>query len=451
MYGPDLLVVGGNVVSHGELTKADVLIRDGRIAKVGSEIPAQDCPKIDASGKLVLPGVIDSHVHMREPGFPDKEDFASGTAAAAAGGVTTVLEMPNSLPPVDTIQRLEEKERLIGPKAAVDFGLFAVLHDGDATDVLPLVRAGVVGFKAFLGPTTGAIPPPSDSTIYESMVALRESGTPIAFHAEDATLVEYFTNSLKKQGRLDPMAHLEARPPVCEAVSIDRIASLARRSGGKAHIVHMSTEAGVAIVSDQKKKGTKITCETCPQYLSMTEEDMAKYGSLVKINPPLRSSRDQRALWEGIGSGVVDTLGSDHAPHLAKEKSNPDIWEVPGGHVGVETLVPVMLDFVNKGNLTIHRFVELTSLNPAIVYNLYPRKGGMSQGSDGDLTIVDLKEEYVIRAENLHSKQKVTPFDGRLVKGRVKWSVVRGTVAFDGESVVPTGKWIRPVGVAVSN
>jgi len=444
MYGSDLAVLGGHVAALGYVVKADVLIRNGRISKLGGDISAKDCQKIDASGMLVLPGVIDSHVHMREPGFPDKEDFASGTAAAAAGGVTTVLEMPNSLPPVDSVSRLREKANLIGPKAAVDFGLFAVLNDGDAKDVPALVRAGVVGFKAFLGPTTGGIPPPSDSTIYDSMVALQETETPIAFHAEDATLVDYFTESLKKEGRSDPMAHLDARPAMCEAVAIDRVAGIARRSGGKAHIVHMSTEAGVALVGDQKKKWTKITCETCPQYLSMTGKDMAKYGPLVKINPPLRSSRDVGALWEGINSGIIDTIGSDHAPHLVAEKRNPNIWEVPGGFIGVETLVPVMLDFVNRGNLTIQRFVNLTSTNPALIYNLYPRKGQMIEASDGDLTIVDMKEEHVIKAERLHSKQKITPFDGRRIKGRVKYTVVRGTVVYDGETIVPSGERIRP-------
>jgi dihydroorotase (multifunctional complex type) len=231
---------------------------------------------------------------------------------------------------------------------------------------------------------------------------------------------------------------------MCEAVAIDRVAGLARRSEGKAHIVHLSTEAGVALVSDQKKKGTQITCETCPQYLSMTSEDMAKLGSLVKINPPLRSSRDQEALWEGIGSGVIDTLGSDHAPHLLTEKNNPNIWEVPGGLIGVETLVPVMLDFVNRGRIALQKFVDMTSRNPAIIYNLDPRKGQILEGYDGDLTIVDMKEEYAIRAEQLHSKQKTTPFDGRVVKGRVKYTIVRGAVVYDGEVVTPSGRWVRP-------
>ncbi|HVP23864.1 MAG TPA: dihydroorotase family protein [Conexivisphaerales archaeon] len=445
MYGSDLAVLGGKVFALGYVVESDVLIRNGRIVQTGKGLSAEDCPKIDASGMLVLPGVIDSHVHMREPGFPEKEDFASGTAAAAAGGVTTVLEMPNSFPPVDSVRRLMDKRKLIEPRAAVDFGMFAVLHDGDAKDIVPLVEMGVVGFKAFLGPTTGAIPPPSDATILESMVALRERGVPIAFHAEDAALVEYFSESLKKEGRSDPMAHIEARPPVCEAVSIERVARLAGMSGGKAHIVHMSTAEGVALVAEHKKLGTRITCETCPQYLSMTTGDMKKFGPLVKINPPLRSGRDRAALWQGVSSGVVDTLGSDHAPHLAKEKRNKDIWEVPGGFIGVETLVPIMLDFVNRGKLTIKRFVEMTSRNPSILYNLYPRKGELLTRADGDLTIVDMKERHVIREAELHSKQSITPFDGREVKGRVKYTVVRGQVVYDGESVHPSGSWVRPL------
>jgi dihydroorotase len=444
MHGSDLAVLGGSVIYRGEIVKLDILIRDGRIVKIGREVSPLECKKIDASGKLVLPGVIDSHVHMREPGSPEKEDFGSGTTAAAAGGVTVVLDMPNNQPPVDSATRLTEKAKLVEPKAAVDFGLLVVLHDGNVKEVPAMVKAGAVGLKGYLGPTTGELPPPSDSAIYESLVALRGTGTPIAFHAEDAFLVNHFTDSVRKEGRTDPTAHADARPVACEAVAISKVAGLARRSGGKAHVVHVTTEAGLALVEEEKRRGTKMTCETCPHYLSLTREDMAVKGPSLKVNPPLRALNDLEALWRGVGAGVVDTLASDHAPHLVAEKRRANVWEVPSGLIGVETLVPVMLDFVNRGSLTIQRFVEMTSLNPARIYNLCSTKGRMAEGFDGDLTVVDMSEEYVIKAEELHSKNKITPFEGRAVKGRVKYTVVRGAVVYDGEAVNPSGAWIRP-------
>jgi dihydroorotase (multifunctional complex type) len=326
MKGANLVVTGGTVVTPETVFKGYIRIVDGKIAEIGSHLDSLDQDVVDATGLFVLPGAIDSHVHMRDPGLTEFEDFQSGTTAAAAGGVTAVLEMPNTLPPVDTADRLREKRDCISTKAVVDFGLYGVLHDSNLGEVRHLIESGAVGLKAFMGPTTGNIPPPSDATIYEALLLSKKYGFPIAFHAENAAMIAHFTDMIKQSGRVDARAHCDSRPTICEAEAINRIAFLTLQTGGHGHIVHMSTGDGAKIVSDYKKLGALITCETNPQYLSMTEDDQDKYGSLAKINPPLRTRNDQSALWDGIASETIDTLGSDHAPHPVARKNEPNIW-----------------------------------------------------------------------------------------------------------------------------
>jgi allantoinase len=444
MKGASLVVSGGTIVTPEAMFEGDIRIVDGSIVELGKHLTPIDQRVINATGLFVLPGVIDSHAHMRDPGLTEFEDFGTGTAAAAAGGVTTVLEMPNTLPPVDSANRMKEKRDRISSKATVDFGLYGVLHDSNLDQVPDMIRSGAVGLKAFMGPTTGNIPPPSDATIFEALLLSSKYGFPIAFHAENASMVAYYTGLVKETGRVDAKAHCDSRPAICEVEAVNRIAFLALKSHGHGHIVHMSTGEGVKIISDYKKMGASVTCETCPQYLSMTDQDQEKHGSLAKINPPLRTLNDQSALWNGIDSGVIDTLGSDHAPHPVERKKESNIWDAPSGFIGVETLVPIMIDFAARERITLQRFALLASQNPAKLYKLWPKKGRIGLGADGDLTIVELGKEHIIRAHELHSKQKITPFDGRIVKGSVKYTVVRGNVVYDGNVGPAAGEWIRP-------
>ncbi|MDG6938986.1 MAG: allantoinase AllB [Nitrososphaerota archaeon] len=437
-----LLVKGGTVVTAQKLLRADVLIQGGRITKVGNGLPADGSNTVDATGLLVLPGVIDLHVHMRDPGMTEREDFETGTAAAAAGGVTTVAEMPNTVPPTDSAERLAQKRELLAPKAHVDFALYGLLTDSTLDSVGEMIDAGAAAFKAFIGPTTGDIDPPSDATVFEALRAAGQRGVPIGFHAEDRSMVSFYTERMKASGRADHSAHSDARPSICEAYAIGKVALLTKASGGLSFIVHMSTKEGVSIVEQQKREGVRIMCETNPQYLIMTKNDHVKLGSVARVNPPLRDEEDRDALWRGIRTGVVDTIGSDHAPHLASEKKK-GVWEAPSGMLGVETLLPLMLDRVNGGQTTLEKLVHLMSQRPAEIFNLR-RKGGIEPGRDGDLAIVDMSEEYMIRSDELHSKQKITPFDGRRVKGRVKYTVLRGQVIYDGKVAEPAGRWVRP-------
>lgn len=442
----DLLIRNCRLVTSRGIESLDILIVDGVVHSLGKSIERGGVEVLDARGHLVLPGVVDEHVHMREPGLTYKEDFGTGTAAAAAGGVTTILEMPNTIPPVDSAVRLREKMRLLEGKAYVDYCLYGVLHDSNIDELEEMWSEGAVGFKVFMGPTTGDIPPPSDRSILEAMEKSSRLGFPLAFHAENYELVKYYTDKVRSSGRTDPLAHPDSRPNVCEEEAVSRILTYARRTGGRVLIVHTSAHESVELLARAKTRGVEAYGETCPQYLYMTREDHLKFGSLVKINPPLREERDRRSLWEGLRRNIIDCVASDHAPHSTEEKTR-GIWEAAAGFIGVETLLPLMLDAALRGEIPIEKVALLLSENPAKIFGLYPRKGALTVGSDGDLVIVDPSCEHVIEAGKLHSKHRITPFDGWRLRGKIRYTVLRGSIiAADGEIVSsrPSGQFVRP-------
>jgi len=443
----DLLVKNGVVVTSSGLRKLDILIVDGVIEALGRDLQRSNVEVLDAGGLLVFPGVVDEHVHMREPGLTYKEGFEAGTAAAAAGGVTTILDMPNTIPPVDSSGKLREKKRLLEDKAYVDFGLYGVLHDSNIDEIEEMWSEGAVGFKVFLGPTTGDIPPPSDKTLIEAFEKSAAQGFTLAFHAENYSLVEYYTEKIKKVGLDNPEAYPDSRPSICEEEAVSRIIILARKTGGRALIVHTSTSEAVSLIKEAKMKNVKVYCETCPQYLLLDRKAYRRFGSLVKINPPLREESDQEALWSGLREGVIDTIGSDHAPHTYEEKTMGNIWEAAAGFIGVETLLPLMLDSALRGLIPIEKIPLLLSENPARIFGIYPRKGCINVGADGDLIIVDPAQESMIDSEKLHSKHKITPYDGVKIKGRIRYTILRGVkIVEEGEIVKhKIGRFIKPI------
>ncbi len=443
----DLLVKNGRIVTPLSIREADILIRGGVIERIGRDLNADGAEVIDAKGLLVLPGGVDEHVHMREPGLTHKEDFASGTMAAAAGGITTILEMPNTIPPVESVGELRRKRGLLKDKAYVDFGLYGVLHDGNVDELVDMWEEGAVGFKVFLGPTTGNLPAPGDSILYEAMSLASKHGFTLAFHAENRDLVEYFTEKVKGEGRRDYEAHADSRPNICEEEAVSRLMILAKRTGAKTLIVHVSARETVELLREAKALGLRVWGETCPHYLLLTREAHKKYGSLVKVNPPLRDEDDRRSLWKALRDNVIRTIGSDHAPHTPEEKSG-DIWNAQAGFIGVETMLPIMLDAALRGVISICKVASLVSYWPSKIFGLYPRKGSLEVGGDGDLVIIDPKGESRINAEKLHSKHKLTPFDGVSLRGRIRYTVLRGVVvAVNGEVVEekPMGEPISPL------
>ncbi len=441
-----LVIRGGYIVYPWGIIEADIYVEEGVVKAVGRGLKASAEDVIDAHGLLVLPGVVDEHVHMREPGLEYKDNFTNGTLDAAAGGVTTVLEMPNTLPPVDSVERFHYKRRLLEPKAYVDFGLYGVIHDGNIEELEPLVKAGVVGFKIFLGPTTGNIPPPSKPTLYRAMEEASKLGTVLAFHAEDWELVEYFTRKVRESGRNDPEAHVEARPPLCEEIAIRMLASMAKATGAHVHIVHVTSCEAVEAIRDAKNYGARVTGETNPHYLLLDSRDYRRYEALIKVNPPIREPRHRECLWKAIYGGVLDAIGSDHAPHTPEEKMR-NIWEAASGFPGVYTLLPLMIDQALRGRLDVTMVPRLLSENPARIYGLYPVKGCLLPGCDGDIVLVDPRSEHTIDKGKMHCKSRITPFYGWRLKGVIRKVILRGNIIYsDGEiNRKPLGKFIKPI------
>ncbi|MGC8557410.1 MAG: dihydroorotase [Nitrososphaeria archaeon] len=420
-----ILIRNGTVVINGSTAKADVLIVDGNIVGVGCCLARDGVREIDADGLLVLPGLIDEHVHLREPGLTSKEDFNTGTMAAAAGGLTLVLDMPNTLPPVDSAERLMEKRELVRPKSHVDFGLYGLVRDTTrVNDIGEMIKAGAIGFKVYMGPTTGNIPPPSHGTLYDIMGAISGSGVPLVVHAEDEGLVKRFSADSSN----DPLSHLKSRPYICETFSVHELVSLSEFTGAHVHVAHVSSLRTLSIIRWARTNGIGLTGEVTPHHLFLDSSIYGKVGNLARINPPVRYREDSEALLDAASGGIISTVGSDHSPHTVDEKLSKS---PPSGFPGLETEVPLMLNAVNGGRLQPYDVARLMSENVAKIFDIYPRYGTIMPGSRGNLTIVSLKQKTAVRAERFYSKAKYSPFDGMLLAGRIVYTVVGGELVYD--------------------
>lgn len=442
----DLVIRNGRIVSPDSIVAASLAIRDGTIAAIGEDDmmpPAAE--SFDAAGCHLLPGIIDSHVHFREPGYDYKEDWGTGTAAAACGGVTTVFEMPNTHPPTADLAALKLKQEAARRQAHVDYGIYGLLDEKNLDQLEALAAAGVAGFKCFMGNTFGDLPAPSDGAMLEGFEIVARLGLRIVVHAENPSIMARRQERLEKAGRTDPLAHLAARPSICEIEAVGRAIAFAEWTGARLHIAHKSSKDALDLVREAKGRGVDVTVETCPQYLLLDTEDMKRLGNVMRVNPPIREPGHAEPLWQALRDGVVDMLATDHAPHTIDEKTNPNVWMCCCGFPGVETAVPLMLSEVAAGRISLSHYVRVASVNPAKAWGLYPRKGVLQVGADADIAIVDLARAGTVRAEALHSKSKITPFEGRPLKGLPVATLVRGRlVARDGALVGEPG-WGRPV------
>ncbi|MGA2785339.1 MAG: allantoinase AllB [Candidatus Bathyarchaeia archaeon] len=430
----DLVVERGTIATpHGSFEGA-IAIDHGKIVAIGSStVMPQAKRSVDASGLFVLPGIIDGHCHFREPGFEYKEDLHTGSTSAAFGGVTTIFDMPNVNPPTQDAQSFNLKLEKAKQKCLVDFGIYGVVLPTNIDKIGELAKSGAIGFKIFMAETVGNLPSPDDWELVLAFEAIAKTGLRVGVHAENRAMINHLVDQFKKAGRTDALAHLESRPAISEAEAITRAVTLTRPFGTKLHIFHLSSAEGVAIVREAKEAGLPVTAETCPHYLLLDgKTEMQKQGAILKINPPVRTHEHGEALWRGLKSGVVDMIATDHSPQTKEEKAHSNIWEEIAGWPGVETLVPLMLNEVNKGTITLNEVAKYMSENPARVWGVYPTKGCLTVGSDGDLTIVDLKIKREIRAEDLHSKNKPpTPFEGWAVRGAPVYTIVGGRVVME--------------------
>jgi len=447
MTSADLLICGGKVVTPQSVVEANVAVKDGTIIAVGvAGAMPQAREMLDASGLYVLPGAIDVHVHFRDPGYPHKEDFASGTAAAAFGGVTTVFDMPNTIPPAGTADALAGKHRVAAEKAHVDFGLYGLLGEDTIEHVPALVEGGVIGFKLYMGNTFGRIPCPSTGAMLEAFEVVVPTGKRISLHAETNSIMERREVRLRGAGRLDPLAHLASRPAVVAVEAVSRAALLAEWTGARIHILHISSAEELRPLREAKARGVDITGETCPHYIMLSSEDYARFAGTIRVNPPVRGKRNQEPLWEALAGGTIDLIATDHAPHSPEEKTRNDIWTVDCGFPGVETQMPLMLTEANAGRFGICDYVRWSAANPARIFGLYPRKGAIQPGSDADITVVDLAREWTIEDAALQSRSKITPWNGRRVKGLPIHTLVRGRFVMRNRALIAhTRGWGRSV------
>lgn len=447
MKKADLVIHGGRVVSPDSVIEASIAIRDGKILTVGSADAMPEATEtFDATGLHVLPGAIDVHVHFRDPGYPTKEDWGTGTAGAAFGGVTTVFDMPNTLPTTATPDVLAQKHAIASSRAHVDYGLYGFLGEDTIGNVQDMVEAGVIGFKLYMGETFGRLPSPSTGAMLEAFEVVAETGKRISLHAETASIMSRRESRMRDASRCDPMAHIAARPAIVAVEAVSRAAALAEWTGARIHILHISSAEELRPLAEAKARGVDITGETCPHYLFLSTDDYRRVGGVIRINPPVREPRNQEPIWSALQSGLIDMIATDHSPHTPEQKTRNDIWTVDCGFPGVETQMPLMLTQVAQGRASVCDYVRWSATNPAKHWGLYPRKGVIQAGADADLALVDLNRTMTIDDQALQTRSKITPWNGRTITGLPIHTIVRGRfVMRDRQLIADAAGWGRSV------
>ncbi|CAM5499106.1 dihydropyrimidinase [Aquamicrobium terrae] len=424
----DLILTGGTVVNQDGKGLRDIGVRAGRIAAIGDLSRASAGETIDCRGLHVLPGVVDSQVHFREPGLEHKEDLETGSRAAVLGGVTAVFEMPNTNPLTTGETALADKVRRATGRMHCDFAFWVGGTRDNAGDAAELERLpGAAGIKVFMGSSTGDLLVEDDEGVAS---ILRNTRRRAAFHSEDEFRLR---ERMGLRVENDASSHPVWRDEVAALTCTERLVRIARAARARIHVLHISTAEEIAFLEQHKDVAT---CEATPHHLTLSADDYARLGTLIQMNPPVRAARHRDGVWQGISQGVVDVLGSDHAPHTLEEKAKK-YPASPSGMTGVQTLVPIMLDHVAAGRLSLERFVDLSSHGPHRIFGM-ARKGRIAAGYDADFTIVDLKRRETITNAQQGSKAGWTPYDGRQVTGWPVGTVIRGRrVMWEGEIATP--------------
>jgi allantoinase len=392
--------------------------------------------EIEARGLHVFPGIVDAHVHVNEPGREEWEGWRAATRGAAAGGVTTLADMPlNSLPPTVDEAAMRAKESRAARTAIVDYALWGGLVGADQSSLRELMMLGVVGLKAFLCPSGVPEFPHLDAgTLAPALAAATAAGHLVAVHAEDEALVAKGTEQLHTLNRRDRAAWLESRPPAAERRAIERLADAARETGARVHVVHASSSAAVTAVLRARERGANVTVETCPHYLFFSADDVDQVGPALKCAPPIRDASSRERLWQHVLAGEVDLVASDHSPCTAdmKSRGDIDIWEAWGGVTGIQSLLPVMLtEGVHRRGLRLTALARLVAGAPARLLGLSPKKGAIRAGADADVALIALDREWTFEPGQLQARSGLSPYVGRSFRGAVVRTLVRGVTVFD--------------------
>jgi len=435
----DLVLDNAKAYINKQIVDCSLAVNNGKIFKIGKEanMPKAQA-KMDLKNLLVLPGLIDSHVHLRGEGKAYKEDFYSGTAAATAGGITTVLDMPNNDPVTMSAETLRNRMENAEHKILVNVGFYSEFPR-NLKEIREIVEEGAVAFKLFMAEQVGGLNIDDDDALLEAITIVNDLKVTVAVHAEDKASLKRAEDELKRANRSNVEAFQKAHSEEVEVKAVKRLLHIAKQTNTLVHFCHVSTEKGLKAVVEGKKSGMPITCEATPHHLFLSANDLKQKGALALTVPPVREKNHLAALWKGIKNGWVDILGSDHAPHTLYEKKAKSIWDVKVGIAGLETILPLLLTEVKRGRLSIAEIVRLMAEKPTEIFKLKGR-GFLKEGNNADLTVVDLDRKYKIDASNFHSKAKFSPFDGWMVEGKpVKTLVYGHLIMEDGEIVAKAG------------
>jgi dihydroorotase len=431
----DLVITNAKAYVKNEIIDCSIAVENGEILKVGKEtqMPNAD-ERINLKKLLVLPGLIDVHVHLRDEGKAYKEDFYTGTAAAAAGGFTTVLDMPNNDPVTMTAESMRNRMSLAERRVLVNVGFYSEFPR-HLKEIRDIVSEGALAFKLFMANRVGGLIINDDQELHEAFTEVGVVKVPVAVHAEDHSLVSVKEQELKTAKYDDATAFLKAHPEQAELKAIEQVLKTSSGTEAHVHFCHVTTEEGLNRIGEAKKKGRTVTCEVTPNHLLLSKVDFVRVGAMLSMMPPLREGADVKALWQGVEKGLVDVLGSDHAPHTMEEKSAKSIWDAKVGVPGLETTLPLMLTMVKKNRLTIDMLVRLLAEKPAEIFKLKGR-GRLEQGMKADVVAVDLKEKFKVDASKFHSKAKYSPYAGWEVQGKPIKTFVNGHLVMDEQEIV---------------
>ena len=454
----DLTITGGQVVMPEKVIPATLAVAEGRIAGLfdARERPASR-DHMDARGLHILTGLIDTHVHIRAPARPDREDFVSGTSAAAAGGITTLLEMPISDPPVNSAAVLSNRMTQLEPHALIDFGLYGSISPDNMEEIPRMAEAGAIALKTFM-----TLPPPGReeefvglccpnvADLYDLMQAVGQTNLLHCFHCEHAGLLDLFLRKVQASGETKGIAHARSAPPIVEDLSVAGILVFAELFGNRVQIVHLSSHKAAQLVKEAKAKGVNVSVETCPQYLFLTMEELNRHGPFAKCNPALRTAEEVENLWPYLLDGTIDVIGTDHSPYIPAEKEvgQDDIFRATAGVPGLEAMLPLMLTAVNQGRLTLPALARLMSHRASQLFRL-KGKGQIAPDHDADLTLVDMSRDWTFDKDRTFSKggRNMHAYHGRKLRGQVSTTMVRGQVVYmDGQIVMEPGhgRCLRP-------
>lgn len=460
----DLAVINGTAYVNGKFKSVDIGIKDEKFVMITEPGFLPDAKQIiDAKDKYVIPGGIDTHVHFRDPGHSERGTFYTESQAAVAGGTTTILEHPISMPPQYNKEILDNRKKIAKERAGVvDYAFYGAAGGEFPEEIVGLAKEGIVAFKTFLHEAPEGrdrefvgLTMANDYEILIGMKEVAKTGLMLASHAENNDMIQGIIKKFRSEGKVSAEYHCPSRPPIAEYITVQKLITIAEKTGCVLELAHISTPEAMQMAKEAKERNQKIFLETCPHYLLLTEEELMKHGPYAKCNPPLRNKETVDKIWDYVLDGTVDFIGSDHGPFLAEEKDigYEDIFKAPAGMIGIDLRLPLMLNEVAKGErgITLEQVVQLCCENPAKAFNIYPQKGTIQPGSDGDLVILDMNDKMIIDSKNnySHSREIAKVYDGWELNCKLNYTIIRGKTVMEDGIVDPIGSGTKGWGKLV--